>query len=72
MKISNKMLIIAVLAIVLFTIAAIVLQFYNGVELSSTLITCWYGFWTCEIFALMGIKITKVKNQMEDESEEQL
>lgn len=66
MKVSNKMLIASVLAIVSFTIAAIVLQFYNGVELSSTLITCWYTFWTCELFALMGIKITKVKNPLTD------
>lgn len=68
-KVSNIMLVISVLNILWFTIAAIILQFRVGIELSSTLITCWYAFWTCEIFALAGIKITKVRNE-ENESDD--
>jgi hypothetical protein len=59
-KTSNKVLIVAVINIVLFTGAAIILQFHNGVELSATLIEKWYNFWTSEIFVLAGIKIVKV------------
>jgi hypothetical protein len=60
MKTATKVLIVSVINIVWFTVAAIVLQFKTSVELSSTLITCWYTFWTCEIFAIAGIRISKV------------
>lgn len=59
-KVSNIMLIVSVFNILWFTITAIVLQFKTGVELSSTLITFWYTFWTAEVFSIAGIKITKV------------
>ena len=45
-----------------FTIAAIWLQYKTSVELSSTLITCFYGFMTGELWMLASIKKTKVKN----------
>lgn len=61
-KVSNIMLVVSVINILWFTVAAIILQFVAMIELSSTLITCWYAFWTCEVFALAGIKITKVKH----------
>jgi hypothetical protein len=67
-KTSTKMLVLVVINILWFTIAAIFLQFKTSVELSSTLITCWYAFWTSEIFLLAGIKITKVKHS--DDGEE--
>lgn len=60
MKTATKVLIVSVINIVWFTVAAIALQFKTSVELSSTLITCWYTFWTCEIFAIAGIRISKV------------
>ena len=67
------MLIISVINIVWYTIAAIVLQFKVGVEISSTLTTCWYAFWTSEIFVLAGIRISKVvksgDNDLEEEDE---
>lgn len=66
-KVSNRMLAVAVLNIIFYTVAAIVLQFFTSVELSPTLTTCWYAFWTSEIFALTGIKISKVKHQSEEE-----
>ena len=69
-KVSNKMLVISVLNILWFTIAAIVLQFKTSVELSGTLITCWYAFWTCEIFALAGIRISKAKYEKEESKDE--
>ena len=59
-KTATKVLIVSVLNIIWFTVAAILLQFKTSVELSSTLITCWYTFWTCEIFAIAGIRIRKV------------
>ena len=60
LKTATKVLIVSVLNITWFTVAAIWLQFKTSVELSSTLITCWYAFWTCEIFAIAGIRISKV------------
>lgn len=77
MKTSTKMLILSVIMIVLFTIAAITLQFVTAMELSATLITCWYAFWTAEIFSLASIKNTKVKHKYkssddEDEEEEEI
>ena len=33
-----------------------------GMEISSTLTTCWYSFWGVEIAALSAIKVTKVRN----------
>lgn len=60
-KTSNIVLAVAIFNILWFTIAAIILQFVTQVELSGTLITCWYVFWTSEIFAIAGIKINKVK-----------
>lgn len=72
-KVSNIMLIVSVINILWFTIVAIVLQFVTMVELSSTLITCWYTFWACEVFALAGIKITKVKHtNIEEEVEDEI
>ena len=60
LKTATKVLIVSVINIIWFTVAAIWLQFKTSVELSSTLITCWYAFWTCEIFAIAGIRISKV------------
>lgn len=73
-KVSNRMLVVTVINIMWFTIAAIILQFKTSIELSSTLITCWYGFWTGEIFMLAGIRITKAKytdlKELEKEEDE--
>ena len=61
-KVSNIMLVIVMIAIISYAIANFVLQYYTSVEVSSTLTTCWFSFWGAEIFALAGIKISKVKN----------
>lgn len=61
-KISNIMLVIVMIAIVSYAAANFILQYYTNIEVSSTLTTCWFTFWGAEIFALAGIKISKVKN----------
>ena len=60
MKTSNKILIVAIMAVLLFSIACLYIQYKTGMEVSSTLITLWYSFWTVEIVSLAGIKVTKV------------
>lgn len=60
MKTSNIVLTASITAIVLFTIACLFIQYRIGTEVSSTLITLWFSFWTVEIVALTGIKISKV------------
>lgn len=61
-KVSNVMLVVIVIAIVGYAIANFYLQYNIGIEISSTLTTCWYSFWGVEIAALGAIKVTKVKN----------
>lgn len=57
---SNKVLLSSIIAVVIFTIACLYIQCMTMMEVSSTLITLWYSFWTVEIVSLAGIKITKV------------
>ena len=60
MRVSNLVLLVIIIAILLYTAAAFYLQFTTGLEISSTLTTLWYTFWTAEILVLGGIKISKV------------
>lgn len=69
-KTSNRMLVVSVINILWYTIVAIILQFKTQMEISSTLTTCWYAFWTGEIFALAGIKISKVRHKYEEVDED--
>lgn len=62
MKTSNKILIIAIIAILTFTVACLYIQCTMNMEVSSTLITLWYSFWTVEVVSLAGIKMSKVKH----------
>ena len=57
---SDYVLVASILAIVLYTVAGIVVQIITGSEISPTLTTAWYSYWTVEIVALAGIKITNV------------
>ena len=57
---SDYVLAASILAIVLYTVAGIVVQIITGLEISPTLTTAWYSYWTVEIVALAGIKITNV------------
>lgn len=65
-RVSNIMLVVAVIAIVSYAIADFILQYHVGVEMSSTLTTCWHVFWSSEIFMLAGIKVSKVLHGSND------
>lgn len=67
-KTSNKILIVAIMAVLLFSVACLYIQYKTGMEVSSTLITLWYSFWTVEIVSLAGIKVTKVLKNNKVES----
>lgn len=68
-KVSNVMLVVIVTMIVGYAIADFILQYFMGYEISSTLTTCWFAFWSAEICALTGIKVSKVlKSSHDDES----
>lgn len=60
MRVSNIVLIAVIVAIILYTAAALYIQFQTGIEVSSTLTSLWYTFWTTEVLILGGIKISKV------------
>ena len=59
---SDYIVAVAITAITLYTVAAVLLQFCGFTEISSTLTTCWFSFWTVEIVALAAIKGGKVKH----------
>lgn len=61
-KVSNIMLVIIVIAIVGYFAANLWLQYRFGIEISSTLTTCWFSFWGVEIVSLAAIKHSKVKH----------
>ena len=42
-------------------------QIVSGVELSSSLITCFFAFCTGELWMLASIKKTKINNKFEDD-----
>ena len=67
-KVSNIMLIIIVLAIVGYFVANLWLQYKFGIEISSTLTTCWFSFWGVEIVALATIRTSKVKHNANENS----
>ena len=57
------MLVTIVVAIVGYFIADFILQYKTGIEISSTLTTCWFAFWGSEVVALTTIKVTKVRKE---------
>ena len=66
-KVSNIMLVLICAMIILYTAADFVLQYFAGVEVSPTLTTAWFAFWTVEIVALAAIKTSKVKHGQDKE-----
>ena len=60
----------AITAAALYTVAAVTLQFCGFMEISPTLTTCWFSFWTVEIVALAAIKGGKVKHGSKKTDEE--
>lgn len=59
---SDYIVAAAIAAIGLYTAAAVVLQFCGFMEVSPTLTTCWFSFWTVELVSLAAIKSGKVKH----------
>ena len=58
----NKVIVsLSIVAIILYTVAAILLQKYIMMELSPTLTTCVYAFFGTELLGLAGIKICDTK-----------
>ena len=55
-----------IFSIFLFTGVAVWLQYKTGIELSPTLITCFYGFCGGELWCLASIKKSKVVNNYKD------
>lgn len=60
-KFSKIIVALSVVLILIYTTAAFVLQFVCGVEVSSTLTTCFYTFFAVEMLSLAGIKTFKTK-----------
>lgn len=64
-KVSNRVLIASILAVILFAVACLFIQYKTDHAINDTLITLWFGFWTVEIISLAGIKISKVRKKVE-------
>ena len=67
-RFSSIMIVVIVINIVAYVLASFWIQYNTGVEMSPTITTCWFSFWTIEIVALTGIKISKVKNNSDENS----
>lgn len=63
LKFNKIIVLLSIVAIISYTIAAILLQKYTMAELSPTLTTCVYGFFGTELLGLAGIKIFDTKYQ---------
>lgn len=60
-KISNIMLTASVIAIVGYVIASFWLQLMTSIEISPTVTTLWFAFWTSELYILSNIKKNKLR-----------
>lgn len=67
MTLSRLIIPFVIISLFAFTGLAIYLQFVTSVELSATLITCFFGFCTGELWMMASIKKTKIKNQFIDD-----
>ena len=63
LKFNKLIVLLSIVSIISYTVAAILLQKYTGTELSPTLTTCVYGFFGTELLGLAGIKIFDTKYQ---------
>lgn len=59
-KVSNIMLVVVVVATTLYAIAGFWLTYVTGVNIDSTLTTCFYALWAGELLGLVTIKVGKV------------
>ena len=64
---SKWIVIFVIISIFSFTGLAIWLQFYGNMELSATLITCFYTFCTGELWMLASIKKTRISNDIDND-----
>lgn len=62
LKFNKLIVLLCICTIVLYTVAAILLQKYTMMELSPTLTTCVYAFFGTELIGLAGIKICDTKH----------
>lgn len=69
LKFNKLIVLLSIVAIISYTIAAILLQKYTMTELSPTLTTCVYGFFGTELLGLAGIKIFDTKYQQIESNE---
>jgi hypothetical protein len=67
---AQRLIPLIIFAVVSYTVADILLQIFKNVEISSTLTTCWFGFWGIEIINLAAIKYSKVKKPKIKQSSE--
>ena len=61
LKFNKLIVLLSIVAIILYTIAAIFLQKNTMIELSPTLTTCFYGFFGAELLSLASIKKYETK-----------
>lgn len=59
---STKVVIAAITAIVLFWMSEFYLLYIGNDGFPTAFIQSWFFFWSAELAALAGIKITKVRN----------
>ncbi len=57
LKFNKIIVLFSIVAIIIYTVAAILLQKYTFMELSPTLTTCVYAFFGTELLGLAGIKM---------------
>lgn len=60
-KFNKFIVVFCIVIIILYTIAAILLQKYTTIELSPTLTTCVFAFFGTELLGLAGIKCFETK-----------
>ena len=65
----DKYVIFSLTSIIIFTGIAICYQFFSGIELSSTLITCFFACFGGELLMLCMIKRLKLKQGDDDNDE---
>lgn len=63
----DKYVIFSLTALIIFTVVAIVYQWVNEIELSGTLITCFFSAFGGELLMLAMIKRLKLKKENDDE-----
>jgi len=61
LKFNKLIVLLSIVAIIAYTVAAILLQKYTMMELSPTLTTCVYAFFGTELLGLASIKICDTK-----------